>query len=115
MFKKSNIGVHTELIKGVHLKTMVYGDQTLLTEVRLEKGAIIPPHGHPHEQTGYMVSGHMDFLINGEHHITKPGDSWNIAGEVEHGATALDESVVIEVFSPIREDYLPYYTSEEDD
>ena len=110
MFKKSNIGKHTELIKGVHLKTLVHGDQTLLTEVRLEKGAVIPPHTHPHEQTGYLVSGHMDFLVKDEHYIAKPGDSWNIPGNVEHGATALEESVVIEVFSPVREDYLPYYT-----
>ena len=113
MFKKSNIGKHTEVIEGVHLKTMVYGDQTLMTEVRLEKGAVIPPHQHPHEQTGYMVSGHMDFLVNGEHHIAKPGDSWSIAGDMEHGATALEESVVVEVFSPVREDYLPYYTPSE--
>ena len=110
MFKKSSAGKHTELIEGVHLKTMVYGDQTLLTEVRMDNGAVIPPHKHPHEQTGYLVSGHMDFLVNGEHHIAKPGDSWNIAGDLEHGATALEESVVVEVFSPVREDYLPYYT-----
>jgi len=113
MFKKSNIGKHTELITGVHLKTMVYGTKTLLTEVRFEKGALIPAHSHPHEQTGYLVSGQMDFLVEGVHHIAKPGDSWNIAGSIEHGATALEESVVIEVFSPVREDYLPYYTADE--
>jgi hypothetical protein len=39
-----------------------------------------------------------------------PGDSWNIAGDVEHGATAVVDSVVVEVFSPVREDYLPYYS-----
>jgi len=113
MFKKSNVGKHTELVKGVHLKTLVYGNKTLLTEVRFEKGAVIPQHNHPHEQTGYLVSGHMDFLVDGEHHLAKPGDSWNIAGDIEHGATALEESVVIEVFSPVRKDYLPYYTADE--
>ncbi len=113
MFKKSDIGKHTELIKGVHLKTMVYGKQTLMTEVRLEKGAVIPPHQHPHEQTGYLVSGRMDFLVNGKHFTAVPGDSWNIAGNTAHGATALEESVVVEVFCPVREDYLPYYTPDE--
>jgi quercetin dioxygenase-like cupin family protein len=113
MFKKSKVGKHTELVEGVHLKTMVYGNQTLLTEVRFEKGAVIPQHGHPHEQTGYLVSGHMNFLVDGEHYNAKPGDSWNIACDIEHGATALEESVVIEVFSPVREDYLPYYTADE--
>jgi quercetin dioxygenase-like cupin family protein len=111
MFKKSTIGEHTEAIKGVHLKTTVYGEKTLMTEIKLEKGAVIPPHRHLYEQTGYMLSGHMDFLVDGEHYIAKPGDSWNIAGNVEHGATALEASVVVEVFSPVREDYLPYYTA----
>jgi quercetin dioxygenase-like cupin family protein len=113
MFKKSNVGNYTEIIEGVHIKTTVYGKSMLMTEVKLEKGTVIPAHKHPHEQTGYMISGNMDFLVNGAHHIAKPGDSWNIPGNIEHGATALEESVVIEVFSPVREDYLPYYTPEE--
>ena len=113
MFKKTKPSGYTELVKGVHLKTMVHGANTLLTEVRMEKGAVIPAHSHPHEQTGYLVSGHMDFLVNGEHHIASPGDSWNIAGSIEHGATALEASVVVEVFSPVREDYLPYFTPDE--
>jgi quercetin dioxygenase-like cupin family protein len=69
MFKKSTSGKHTELIKGVHLKAAVYGKQTLLTEVRMDQGAVIPPHKHPHEQTGYLVSGQLEFLVNGEHII----------------------------------------------
>lgn len=114
MFKKTKSSGHVEVIQGVHLKTLVYGNHTLLTEVRLEKGAVIPPHSHPHEQTGYLVSGHMDFLVNGVHHVARPGGSWNIGGNVEHGATALEKSVVVEVFSPVRDDYLPYYTTSED-
>ena len=113
MFKKTKASGHTELVKGVHLKTLVYGKQTLMTEVKFEKGTVIPPHSHPHEQTGYLVSGHMDFLVDGEHYSARTGDSWNIAGDVEHGATAVEPSVVIEVFSPVREDYLPYYTPDE--
>ena len=113
MFKKTKPNGYTELVKGVHLKTLVYGDQTLLTEVRFEKGAVIPQHSHPHEQTGYLVSGHIDFLVDGKHYPAKPGDSWNIADTIEHGATAVEESVVIEVFSPVREDYLPYFTPDE--
>jgi quercetin dioxygenase-like cupin family protein len=113
MFKKSKSNGYTELVKGVHLKTLVYGEKTLITEVRFEKGAVIPQHGHPHEQTGYLVSGQMDFLVDGKHFPANPGDSWNIAGNIEHGATALEESVVIEVFSPVREDYLPYYTPDD--
>lgn len=113
MFKKTNSGRYTELIKGVHLKTLVYGKQTLLTEVRMEQGAVIPPHKHTHEQTGYLVSGQLEFLVDGESITANPGDSWNIAGDVEHSATAVVASVVVEVFSPVREDYLPYYSPDE--
>lgn len=112
MFRNASSTGYTEVIKGVHLKTMVYGDKTLLTEVKLEKGAVIPPHQHPHEQTGYLVSGRMDFLVDGAHQIAEPGDSWSIGGDVSHGATALEESIVVEVFSPVRQDYLPYYKSD---
>jgi quercetin dioxygenase-like cupin family protein len=112
MFKKSIPEGHTEVIPGVHLKTTVYGEKTLMTEIRFEKGAVIPAHSHPHEQTGYMLSGQMDFLVDGEHHLARPGDSWSIAAGLEHGARALEESLVVEVFSPVREDYLPYYNAD---
>lgn len=113
MFKKSHFGKHTEVVKGVFIKAAAYGKQTLLTEVKLEKGAVIPPHSHPHEQTGYLVSGQMDLLVDGAHFIANPGDSWNIPSDVEHGATAIQASLVVEVFSPVREDYLSYYTPDE--
>jgi len=114
MFRKTKPSGHTEVIEGVHLKTLVYGNRTLMVEVKFEKSAVIPDHSHPHEQTGYLISGQLEFVINGKNIIANPGDSWNIAGDVGHGATALVESVVIEVFSPVREDYLPYYKMEED-
>jgi len=115
MFRKSKPDGYTEVIEGVHLKTIVYGNQTLMVEVKFEKDAVIPPHGHPHEQTGYLISGQLEFVVNGETIIADPGDSWNIPGDVEHSAVAIDETVVIEVFSPVREDYLPYYTADEDE
>jgi quercetin dioxygenase-like cupin family protein len=70
-------------------------------------GATIPKHSHPHEQTGYLVSGRMKFVIGDEVFSAESGDGWNIAGHVEHGVDVLEDSVVIEVFSPAREDYLP--------
>ena len=96
MFRKTSIGKHTEVAKGVHIKATVYGSQTLLTEVKLEKGAVIPAHSHPHEQTGYLVSGQMNFLVDGVPILANPGDSWNIAGDVKHGATAIEASVSAE-------------------
>lgn len=106
MFYKKNDSGYKEKIDGVRLKTLSYGKRTSFTEVLLKKGSVIPLHSHEHEQTGYMVKGKLLFIIDGEQQIAEVGDSWNIAGNVEHSAEALEDSVVIEVFSPVREDYL---------
>ena len=107
MFTKSDPDGYLEKLKGVMQKTLTYGEKTLLTNIQFSKGAIIPSHQHPHEQTGFLISGGMDFNIDGQHFIAEPGDSWTIQGNIPHGAVALEESSVIEVFSPVREDYLP--------
>ena len=53
---------YTELLDGVQLKSMVHGSATHLTEVRFVKGAVVPEHQHPHEQTGYLISGSLRFF-----------------------------------------------------
>ena len=83
---------------------------TLMTEFRLEKGAQLPRHHHPYEQTGYLVSGRIRLTIGGDTFIVGPGDAWCIPENVEHGAQIEDDAVAVEVFSPVREDYLPTST-----
>ena len=95
------------VMDGVRRKTLVFGDNMLLTEFRLEGGKTLTTHKHPQEQTGYLVSGHIILTIDGTPHDLTPGDSWSIPGNVEHGAAILEDSVAIEVFSPVREDYKP--------
>lgn len=105
-YKKDDLGYHSR-IEGIDQKTLVYGEKTLLAEFHLSKGAIVPPHAHPYEQTGYLVSGHMVFHLNGEAFDARPGDSWCIPMNVEHSAEVIENSVAVEIFSPVREDYLP--------
>lgn len=106
MFCKNNTGEYRELIPGVQLQTMVHGEKTLMGRFTLAKGAKIPPHKHPHEQTGIMISGKLLFTINNTETEVDAGESWCIPGNNEHAVVALEDSVVIEVFSPVREDYL---------
>lgn len=106
MFQKKDDRGYRDLLDGIRQKTLVYGQKTLLAEFKLEKGAVLPRHHHPHEQTGYLVSGCMDLTIGDQTHRVEPGDSWCIASDVEHSAAARENSVVVEVFSPVREDYL---------
>ena len=108
MFQKhSEKGYHPAL-EGIEKKTLVYGEKTLMTEFRLRKGSILPQHSHPHEQTGYLVKGCMILKIGAEKFEAKPGDSWCIPGDVEHGAEIMEDSIAVEVFSPVRKDYLPH-------
>lgn len=109
MFTPTTNTGYTQVLPGIRLKTLTYGKMTLFSEFLLAKGKILPKHSHPHEQTGYLVSGNLLLSIGAETFDVKPGDCWCIEGGVEHGATILEDSVAIEVFSPIREDYLPMY------
>jgi quercetin dioxygenase-like cupin family protein len=106
MINKAGIKGYKPVLDGIELKNLTHGSKTHLTEVRLKKGALIPEHQHPHEQTGYLVSGRLRFFSGDEEAIAGPGDSWTFEGGRKHGAEALEETVVIECFSPVRDDYL---------
>ncbi|MCK5197341.1 MAG: cupin domain-containing protein [Spirochaetales bacterium] len=107
MFYKKDIEGYKEVIPGVKLKTLSYGDKTLLSEFLIEQGNSLPKHHHPCEQTGYLISGSMLLTIGNETFEVTPGDSWAIKSNVLHSTAAVKDSVVIEVFSPVREEYLP--------
>ncbi len=89
------------------MKTLVYGEKTLFTEFKLEAGYTLPRHAHEQEQTGYLVSGEIKLTIGEATYDVKPGDCWCIPANVEHGASITADSIAIEVFSPVRTDYLP--------
>jgi quercetin dioxygenase-like cupin family protein len=95
-----------QILPGVFMKALTYGDNSLLCEFQLEQGSIIPAHQHPQEQTGYLISGRLRFSSDEEDFIVEPGCSWNFKGGIVHGAEILEDSVAIEIFSPIRQDYL---------
>jgi len=108
MFGKKSESAYKLLREGVRFKTVAHGEKTHLTEFHLAKGSVVPEHSHPHEQTGYLVSGRMKFRIGAETFEARSGDGWNISGGVAHAVDVLEDSVVIEVFSPPREDYLAF-------
>lgn len=107
MFEHKRDSGYILVTEGITRKTLVHGKNTLMTEFVLKKGAVLPAHQHPQEQTGYLVYGHMFLTIGNDVHEVQPGDSWTIPGNVEHRATIVADSVAVEVFSPVRDDYLP--------
>jgi len=94
-------------LEGITRKTLVHGERMLMTEFVLKGGSVLPRHAHPHEQTGYLVRGRIRLTIGAESADLGPGDSWSIPPDTEHGADVLEDNVAIEVFCPVREDYLP--------
>ena len=108
MFYTSSTDGYKKALPGVKIKTLVYGEKTLLTDLRFNKGSSLPTHSHPHEQTGYLIKGKLKLRIADEAFELNPGDSWSIPSNAEHSAEVLEDTVVVEVFSPVREDYLPH-------
>jgi quercetin dioxygenase-like cupin family protein len=107
LFYKAKQNGFKEVLPGIKLKTLVCGEKTLFTEFRMDAGAVLPKHTHVHEQTGYLTEGKIRLTIGEQVFEVEKGDSWCIPGNMEHSAEILQDSVAIEVFSPVREEYLP--------
>ena len=91
---------------GIKFQNLAVGKNTHMVRVVLEKGSSLPKHTHPEEQTGILLEGIMDLYINGKTYRVKKGDSWSTESGVVHGVKVIEKCEVIEVFSPVREDYL---------
>ncbi|MEW4568167.1 cupin domain-containing protein [Tautonia sp. JC769] len=105
-FISSGSGKHHPLFPGVDLRVTA-GQGIMLSVVEFQAGGVVPEHSHPHEQMGYLVSGRLEFTVGGMTRILEPGDLWRIPGGVPHRVVALDgPAVALDVFHPIREDYL---------
>lgn len=91
---------------GLTRKVMAYNDKLFLAEHQMAKGWAGSVHSHPHDQVVYVVSGHLKVTCQGKTFEIRRGDSFVVRGGVEHGAAALEDSVVVDVFTPCREDYI---------
>src|SRR5215472_10441715 len=83
-----------------------YNDKLFLAEHRMEKGWVGSAHSHPHEQLVYVISGHLRVTCAGRTFDARAGDSFVVRGGLQHQASALEPSHVIDVFTPCRSDYL---------
>lgn len=107
MFETSNPQGYIQVLEGIERKTLVYGENTLMTEFVMKQGSVLPHHNHPYEQTGYVISGHIRLTIGDRICDATPGSSWCITPNIDHGAEILEDTVALEVFSPVRPDYIP--------
>ncbi|PKL06866.1 MAG: cupin domain-containing protein [Spirochaetae bacterium HGW-Spirochaetae-7] len=102
-----NIDVQeTVLFPGARRKVMVRGGKMMLVEVRFDAGKVAAEHKHPHEQSSYVVSGSLVLTIDGREEKLGPGDSFYVAPNVLHSVHFIEDSVVVDTFTPQREDFL---------
>jgi len=88
-------------------RQMVVGNNLMVCRFRFAANLVTPEHSHPHEQMSLVVSGRVRFFIEGEERIAVPGDVLHFPPDCWHGATMMEEEVIlIDIFSPVREDFL---------
>jgi quercetin dioxygenase-like cupin family protein len=95
-----------ELGGGVSRKMLGYDNQIMMVQVKFEKGAVGSPHSHFHTQATYCAAGKFEFEIDGVKQIVNAGDGVYIKPNLLHGAVCLEAGILIDTFSPVREDFL---------
>ena len=89
-------------------RQMIWGDQLMVCRLRIAPRVVTEVHAHPHEQITIVERGTVRFTVAGQDRLSSAGDILHFPSHCEHGATMLDEEVVlIDIFSPVRRDFLP--------
>jgi quercetin dioxygenase-like cupin family protein len=91
---------------GVRRKVLCHDDAVMLVRFAFEKGAVGAVHSHPHRQVSVIESGTFEIRIDGRTERLTAGDSYLVAPNILHGAVAVESGVIVDVFSPLREDFL---------
>lgn len=90
---------------GLQRQVLAYSGKLMLVRHVMERGWVGARHSHPHEQLVYVVRGHIHFSGGDKTFDALAGDSFVVPGGVEHQASAVEDSEVLDVFTPVREDY----------
>ena len=95
-----------QLEEGIE-RQMIVGEKMMICRLRFAPHIVTPAHDHPHEQMTLVERGRVLFTVGGEERIAKAGDVLHFPPNSWHGATMLDEEVIlIDIFSPVREDFI---------
>ena len=91
---------------GVERKILGYDDEVMMVCVRFKKGAIGTLHHHIHRQITYVQDGRFEVSIDGNKKVLKQGDCFFVAPNMAHGVVAIEEGCLVDVFTPVRKDFL---------
>ncbi|MEM7345029.1 MAG: cupin domain-containing protein [Chloroflexota bacterium] len=87
-------------------RRFITGEKVMSVYLSMDKGGVIPNHHHPHEQITHVISGKIEYTVGDETRVMSPGEVVFIPPNLPHTGVALEETRMIEVFSPPREDFL---------
>jgi len=91
---------------GVKRQILGHESQLMLVKVYFDKGAIGYLHDHPHQQVSYVEKGRFEVTINETKEIVSAGECFTVSGDAAHGVLALEEGIIIDGFSPMRDDFI---------
>ncbi len=95
-----------EIAPGVMRKIMGWTRNLMVIYVEFGKDTVFPPHNHPHDQITFVLEGEFEIEIEGEKRVLKKGDAYVVPGNAMHAVKCLREGVMMDTFSPMREDFL---------
>lgn len=92
--------------EGIRRQLMGYNEQLMMARIDFRKGAVGTLHDHPHVQASYVASGRFKVIINGKEKILRQGDGFFVQPGMVHGCECLEAGTLIDVFSPVRKDFI---------
>ncbi|MBR6093893.1 MAG: cupin domain-containing protein [Lachnospiraceae bacterium] len=92
--------------EGIIRQIKSYTDELMVVENHFQKGAVGALHSHPHTQITYVVSGVFEFTVGDETKVVKAGDTMLKKDGIRHGCVCLEEGILLDIFSPMREDFV---------
>lgn len=98
--------VPTEMMSEVISRKVISGEKAMIAQVFLKKDAVVPEHHHESEQITYIMEGALKFELEGKEVVVRKGEVLRIPSNVPHRAVALEDTVDLDVFAPIRMDWL---------
>lgn len=92
--------------EGVRRKVLSYNDGIMMVRVAFEKGAVGTPHQHPHVQCSLIEQGAFDVTISGRTQRLTTGDTFLVPPDAVHGVVAIEQGILVDVFTPMRQDFI---------
>ena len=99
-------GIEKEQLNPLYTRQVIHSDTMTVVRVHFKKGCEVAEHSHPNEQVSMVEQGALKFVMDGVEHVVKSGEIMRVPPSVVHSVQAIDDCVMVEVFSPRRQDWI---------